>query len=40
MPKRGMLKISAKVLDEALELLTSVDDHVFVVLGYAYARID
>lgn len=39
-PKRGMLEILAKILDEALELLNSVDDHALFVLGYPYTGID
>ena len=36
MPKRGMLEFPARISNEALELLASVDDHAFVMLVYLY----
>jgi len=40
MPKRDMPEFPSRISNAALTPLASVDDHVFVVYGYMYARID
>jgi len=40
MAKRDMPEFLSRISNVALTPLASVDDHVFVVLGYMYVRID
>ena len=40
MPKRGQSEYMAKISSDALELLASEDDHMFVMVSYHYAGWD
>ena len=40
MPKRGQSEYPAKISSDALELLASEDDHMFVMMLCPYARLD
>ena len=40
MPKRGISKYLAKISIDALELLASVDDHMFMIVSCPYAGLD
>ena len=40
MPKRGNFDFSTKISPDAMELLSSVDDHAFVLVPCPYASLD
>jgi hypothetical protein len=40
MPKRGMPDFPSRISREALDLLSSEADHVFVIVLFPYARMD
>ena len=40
MPKRGETVFLARISHDALEFLSSVDDHAFVLVPYPYAGLE
>ena len=40
MPKRGQSEYPSKIFDEIVQLLGSVDDHMFVMVSCPYVELD